>query len=90
MKRLFCAVLTLVLVMGLFPAVALTPASAAEKLDAPVWNQGTHYGTPNTGITSRKYTVIPCHEGEIYHLDFPSDNWAIYVHFADAEGANAI
>ena len=86
MKRFLSALLILVLLVGLLPAVTVPQAAAAEVLPQLTWNQGTHYGTVKPTVASRKYTVIPCQEGEIYHFDFPSDNWAIYVHFGDAEG----
>ena len=34
----------------------------------------------------RRYTVIPVQEGDIVYMDFPSDQWCIYVHFGDAQG----
>ena len=86
MKRLLAALLALVLVLSLIPAVAIPEADAAEIVSDLEWKQGSYYASLNTGVTIRRYTVIPCQEGEVYTLKFPSDNWAIYAHFADAQG----
>ena len=85
MRRILSAVLTLVLLLSLLPAVTVVPASAKEDLSL-TWNYGTHYGTPNPNVKIRRYTVIPCKEGDIIQMDFPSDKWCIYVHFGDAQG----
>ena len=85
MKRALSLILVLVLLISLVPAVGVPQVSAKEDLSL-TWNYGTYYGTPKPNITIRRYTVIPCQEGDIIHMDFPSDNWAVYVHFADAQG----
>ena len=85
MKRVLSLILVLVLLVSLVPTMSTPRVSAKENLPL-TWNYGTHYGTPNPNVKIRRYTVIPCQEGDIIHMDFPSDKWAIYVHFADAQG----
>ena len=86
MKRILSALLVLVLVLSLVPATVIPEAEAAEIVSGLEWKQGTYYASLNTSVKIRRYTVIPCQEGEVYTLKFPSDNWAIYAHFADAQG----
>ncbi|MBR4864388.1 MAG: endonuclease/exonuclease/phosphatase family protein [Oscillospiraceae bacterium] len=84
MKRLLAMLLLVALVLTMVPAI--TPTASAEQVTDLVWQQGTYYASLNTSVKIRRYTVIPCQEGEIYTLKFPSDNWAVYAHFADAQG----
>lgn len=86
MKRQLSVLLTLALVLSLIPAAAVPEVEAAELLPAQEWKQGSYYATLNPNVTIRRYTVIPCQEGEVYTLNFPSDNWAVYAHLADAQG----
>ena len=89
MKRLLSTFLVFVLLLGMLPTVTLIPASAAEELLSPTWEQGFYYATdaPNTSQASRKYTVIPCSEGDVFRFDIPSGEWGIWVYYGDASGA---
>ncbi|MBP3300004.1 MAG: hypothetical protein J6M34_00690 [Clostridia bacterium] len=67
------------------------PAPPAKDLfEEATWNKGSFYdaAAPNTGhSTTRRYTVIPCEEGQQFTFNMPSSNWRIYVYPADANGS---
>jgi len=85
MKRLFCLLMSLALLLCLFPAVVSAAEGEAMSL---TWSQGTYYdNTINPNLVSRKYTVIDVNPGDVVTFDYPTANWAIYVYYADANGS---
>ena len=85
MKRLFCFLIPLALLLCLLP-VAVSAAGDEELSLA--WSQGTYYDNAvNPNLVSRKYTVIHVSEGDVVTFHYPSANWAIYVYYADAQGS---
>ena len=87
MKKLLLALLALVLVLSLIPAVAIPEVEAIENLSL-TWNQGTYYdGKINPNLVSRKYAVIDCAKGDVITFTYPSDNWAIYVYYQNENGS---
>jgi len=54
------------------------------------WEKGAFYDTasPNTSLaTTRRYTVVPCKEGDTVTFTMPGNNWRIWVYPADANGS---
>jgi len=92
LKKLFSLLLVLSLALGLM--TMLPAATGAEEnknlLADATWTPGSFYDAaePNPAhATTRRYTVIPCKEGETYSFKMPTTNWRLYIYPADDKGS---
>ena len=94
MKKLLALTLLAVLCMGLIPAFPIvaneTAAPAPDLFAEATWEKGSFYDKPEPNkdhADIRRYTTIPCKEGETYTFKFPSTNWRLFLYPADADGS---
>ena len=90
MKRLLALVLSLLLAFGTVAVLrpVLSSAEAGGEALSLTWTPGSYYDSINTGhATTRRYTVIPCQEGDKITFTMPSTNWRLWVYPADGTGS---
>ena len=54
------------------------------------WNPGAFYNTaePNLSVaTTRRYTVIPCKEGQTFKFSLAEGSWRVWAYYADDNGS---